>query len=77
MITPNQTFKLYELFRPLVKTEEEAKKTVEDYKIKYKEGKSPYDSPNYKKSEDNIHYIVYNESTGKVLKSINYTPVKF
>lgn len=28
MITPNQTFKLYELFRPLVKTEEEAKQLV-------------------------------------------------
>lgn len=28
MITPNQTFKLYELFRPLVKTEEEAEQLV-------------------------------------------------
>ena len=31
----------------------------------------------YKKADDNIHFIVYNRSTGKVLKSINYTPVNF
>lgn len=41
MITPNQTFKLYELFIPLVKTEEESKQLVTsieqviDYKFQY------------------------------------------
>lgn len=61
----------------LCKTQEEAIKTVESYKKKFLEGTSPYDSPDYKKSEDGIYYIVYNKSSGKVLKSINYTPVSF
>jgi predicted HAD superfamily Cof-like phosphohydrolase len=34
---------------------------------------SPYDSPYYYKS--NIYWLVKNKSTGKALKSINYTPV--
>ena len=58
----------------LCKTEEEAKETVKSYEKQYQDGKSPYDSPAYKKAADDVHYIVYNESTGKVLKSINYTP---
>lgn len=53
-------------------SEIEAKQTVS----KYLQEKI-YDSPNYKKSSDDIHWIVYNESTGKILKSINYTPVQF
>ena len=61
----------------LCKTEMEAHLTVEWYKKKYQEGSSPYDSPDYRLSDDNIHYVVYNKSTGKILKSINYTPVKF
>ncbi len=36
---------------------------------------SPYDSPYYYKSGD--YYLVKNKSTGKALKSINYTPVIF
>jgi hypothetical protein len=36
---------------------------------------SPYDSPYYYKSGD--YWLVKNKSTGKALKSINYTPVKF
>ena len=55
-------------------SEEEAQKTVEWYKEQYKENKLPYDTPNYRKSDDNIHWVVYNESTNKILKSINYTP---
>lgn len=35
---------------------------------------SPYDSPYYYKSGN--YYLVKNKSTGKALKSINYTPVK-
>lgn len=57
----------------LCKTEEEAHKTVDDYKQKYDNNKSTYDTPYYYKKEK--YYVVKNESTGKVLKSINYTPV--
>lgn len=56
----------------LCKTEQEAIETVEFY---IKDGR--YDSPNYKLSSDGKYYIVYNKSTKKVLKSINYHPVKF
>jgi predicted HAD superfamily Cof-like phosphohydrolase len=49
-------------------TEEIAKETVEWYK---KDGR--YDSPAYKKSGDK--FMVYNESTGKTLKSIHYKAV--
>jgi predicted HAD superfamily Cof-like phosphohydrolase len=50
-------------------TEEIAKKTVQWYK----ENEQRYDSPVYKKTGDK--FMVYNESTGKTLKSINYVPV--
>lgn len=76
----------------LCKNEEEAIKTVESYNNKYyiykeycekfgvdsQEAKSvycPYDSAYYYKSGD--YYLVKNKSTGKALKSINYTPVSF
>lgn len=57
------------------KTEDEAQKTVEYYREN--KDKLGYDSPAYRKSVDGKHYVVYNESTMKVLKSINYTPAKF
>lgn len=57
----------------LCKTEEEAFKTVEFYK-KYEKR---YDTPTYRKSDDGKYYVVFNKSTGKILKSINYHPVKF
>ena len=47
-------------------------KTVEWYQNQYKEGKQPYDSPNYRKSPNGKYWVVYNESTSKILKSINY-----
>ena len=59
----------------LCKNEDEAKKTVEWYKNQYNEGKQPYDSPNYRKSPNGKYWVVYNESTSKILKSINYKPV--
>lgn len=61
----------------LCKTEKEALETIESYKKKFVEGTSPYDTPAYKKSEDGVYYIVFNKSSGKILKSINYTPVSF
>ena len=57
----------------LCKSEEEAIQTVEWYK----ENESRYDTPAYRLSDDKKYYVVYNESTGKILKSINYKPVKF
>ena len=51
----------------------------EDLAIKtvqyYKDNDDRYDSPNYQKNE--FGYIIFNESTGKILKSINYTPANF
>lgn len=57
----------------LCKTEEEAHQTVEKYKKDYENGLLTYDTPYYYKKEK--YYVVKNKSTGKVLKSINYTPV--
>ncbi len=51
-------------------SEEEAKETVEWYLKNEKR----YPTPAYKQAADGIHWIVYEHSTGKVLKSINYTP---
>ena len=61
----------------LCKTEEEAIETVAKYENEFKEGKSRYDTPYYYLNEDTKLWIVKNKSTGKVLKSINYTPVNF
>lgn len=58
----------------LCKTEKEAIDTVEWYK---KNESERYDSPAYRLSDDNVHYVVYNVSTKKILKSIYYSPVKF
>lgn len=41
-------------------------------KNKYQLG---YDTPSYRKAPDGIHWVVYNQSTNKVLKSIEYKPV--
>ena len=53
-------------------TEEQAIKTVEWYKT----NDSRYDSPAYRKNKSG-KYIVYNESTRKILKSIDYKPAVF
>jgi predicted HAD superfamily Cof-like phosphohydrolase len=52
---------------------EEAKETVENYK----NNDNRYDTPAYRKSELGEYFVVYNESTGKILKSINYVPANF
>ena len=47
----------------------EAEQTI----IWYRENEPRYDSPQYRSSE--FGYIIFNESTGKILKNINYKPV--
>ena len=52
-------------------SEEEAQQTVHWYK----ENESRYDSPCYRKSEFLDGFVVFNESTGKILKNVNYHAV--
>lgn len=51
----------------------EAQETVQWYK----DSDNRYDSPSYRNSDNADYWVVYNESTGKILKSINYTPANF
>ena len=53
--------------------EEEAQQTVNWY-LDNRET-TGYDSPAYRLGDDGVNWVVYNASTGKILKSINYTPV--
>lgn len=57
----------------LCKTEDEAKKTVEWYK----KNDDRYDSPSYRKGVTGDYWVVFNQSSGKILKSVNYTPADF
>ena len=57
----------------LCKTEDEAKETVRWYEERKEE--TGYDSPQYRLGDDGVNWVVFNSSTGKILKSINYTPV--
>lgn len=57
------------------KNEDVAIRTVEYYKDEFNKGTQPYDTPAYRKSDDNKYYVVYNKSTSKILKSIEYYPV--
>ena len=61
----------------LCSTEEDAKATVEDYKLKYIACTSPYDTPYYYYLPALNKYIVKNLSTGKALKNIKYKKVSF
>jgi len=62
----------------LCATEEEAKETVQWYKDNFTPGgKYPYDTPEYRLSPDGKYFVPFNASTGKILKSVNYSPVKF
>ena len=58
----------------LCKTKSEAKQTVDWY---LKNKLDTYDTPTFKLSSDGKYYIVYNASTGKILKNINYTKTDF
>ena len=57
----------------LCKSIDEAEATVKDYQEKYNNGISSYDTPYYYELKPGL-YVVKNKSTGKALKSINYTP---
>ena len=61
----------------LCDTEQDAKDTVTDYEMKYKNGKSPYDSPYYYELSELKKWIVKNKSSGKALKNIKYKEVTF
>jgi hypothetical protein len=61
----------------LCNTIDEAERTVASYQEKYKIGESPYDSPYYVFVPSLRKWVIKNRSTGKVLKNINYTPVKW
>jgi len=52
-------------------SEEEANKTVQWYR----DNESRYDSPSFRKSLFTDGFVVFNESTGKILKNINYHAV--
>lgn len=56
----------------LCKTEADAIASVEYYKTNTQLG---YDSPAYRLSPDSMYYVVYNQSTNKILKSISWAPV--
>ena len=57
----------------LCSSEQEAIDTVSWYKS----NQTRYDTPNYKKSDNGINWVVFNESSGKILKSIKYIPANF
>lgn len=61
----------------LCATEQEALETVAWYRCEYQKKTLPYDTPAYRRAGDSDKYIVYNESTGKILKSILYQPADF
>ena len=56
----------------LCSSEEEAKETVAYYKSIDKADPKYYDSPTYRESKTPGKWIIYNASTTKILKNINY-----
>jgi NTP pyrophosphatase (non-canonical NTP hydrolase) len=59
----------------LCSTEEIARETVEWYEREFSAGRLPYDTPAYRHDASTGMYIVFNKSTGKILKSVRYHPV--
>lgn len=55
--------------------EEEAIQTVSNYKLLYEQGKSPYPSPEYRFESVTNKWVIFEKTTGKILKNINYKPV--
>ena len=37
----------------------------------------PYDTPEFKMDKNGVYFIVFNKSSNKILKNINYTAAKF
>lgn len=58
----------------MCKTEKEARDTVDKY-IENASFSNKYDSPLFRKTPDGKHYVVYNDSTKKILKSIKWKPL--
>lgn len=58
----------------LCETEDIAITTVKKYK---EEVPQRYDSPTYRKSDCGNYWVVYNKSSGKILKSYKYSEVNF
>lgn len=58
----------------LCATEQDAIETVKRYK---EEVSQRYDSPSYRRSDDGKFFVVYNQSTMKILKNYKYTPADF
>jgi hypothetical protein len=54
-------------------SETEAQETVQWYK----DNEDRYDSPEYRRADIGDYWVVFNKSTGKILKSVNYKPVSF
>lgn len=50
---------------------------VEFYKEEFAAGRMSYDSPEIKESYDDSKWVVYNRSSGKVLKNISYKLADF
>jgi len=61
----------------LCETEEVAKATVTKYEEQWAQGEGKYDSPAYRRAPDGCHWVVYNKSSGKVLKSMLWSPPDF
>ena len=55
--------------------EDEAIVTVGKYRELYEQGKSPYPSPAYRFEKETSKWVVYEQTTGKILKNINYNAV--
>jgi len=61
----------------LCKTEDIAQATVAKYEDMIAKGDKKYDSPAYRRASDGKHWVVYNEPTGKVLKSMLWAAPDF
>lgn len=57
----------------LCSTELQAQETVD----LYKKNDERYDTPNYRLSYNQKYWVIYNESTGKILKNKDYIPANF
>lgn len=55
-------------------TEKDAIESVKRYQ---EEIPQRYDSPAYRRSDDGIHWVVYNKSSNKILKNYKYQKVDF